>query len=97
MLAEGRLNTASISIDDFYLRQPEQIALARKYSRNPYLQHRGYPGTHDVGLGVRVLKELRKLAEGQSMKVPGYDRSARQGLGDRLPRGTGALLTDRCI
>ena len=93
MLAEGRLNTASISIDDFYLRQPEQIALARKYSRNPYLQHRGYPGTHDVGLGVRVLKELRKLAEGQSMKVPGYDRSARQGLGDRLPERDWRIVT----
>src|SRR6478735_183017 len=58
-LAKDGLNAVSISIDDFYLTRSEQIALAREYPRNPYLQHRGYPGTHDVSLGVSVLKALR--------------------------------------
>jgi D-glycerate 3-kinase len=82
-LSKEGLNAASISIDDFYLTRSEQIALAREYPRNPYLQQRGYPGTHDVSLGVSVLKALRLLSGGQSMKVPAYDRSACQGLGDR--------------
>jgi D-glycerate 3-kinase len=49
----------SISIDDFYLSRAEQIALAKRYSDNPFLQQRGYPGTHDVGLGVSVLTALK--------------------------------------
>src|SRR5262245_41237600 len=70
-LARDGLNAASISIDDFYLTRSEQISLAREYPDNPYLQQRGYPGTHDVGLGVSVLAALRKLTEGKSVKVLG--------------------------
>jgi D-glycerate 3-kinase len=92
-LANDGLNAASISIDDFYLTRSEQIALARRYPRNPYLQHRGYPGTHDVGLGVSILTALRMLTDGQSMKVPGYDRSAYEGLGDRLPESDWRVVT----
>ena len=92
-LAEEGLNAASISIDDFYLTRSEQIALAREYPRNPYLQQRGYPGTHDVSLGVSVLKALRMLSDGQSLKVPGYDRSAYQGLGDRSPESKWRVVT----
>ena len=93
VLAEEGLIAASISIDDFYLTRTEQIALAREYARNPYLKQRGYPGTHDVSLGVSVLKALRMLSDGQSMKVPGYDRSAYQGLGDRTPESDWRVVT----
>jgi D-glycerate 3-kinase len=87
-LAEEGLNTVSLSIDDFYLTRPEQVALAQKYQSNPYLQQRGYPGTHDLSLCVSVLKALRMLPVGRSMKVPGYDRFANNGLGDRLPESS---------
>jgi D-glycerate 3-kinase len=92
-LAKDGLNVASISIDDFYLTRSEQIALAREYPRNPYLQQRGYAGTHDVSLGVTILEALRTLTDGQGMKVPGYDRSAYQGLGDRLPEANWRVVT----
>ena len=77
--------TVSISIDDFYLPHAEQRALARRHPDNRFLQHRGYPGTHDVDLGVRVLSALKSLEAGSSLAVPAYDRSAFDGAGDRRP------------
>ena len=47
----------------------------------------GYPGTHDVAWGVTVLTALRTLGAGSSMDLPGYDRSAFEGTGDRMPEG----------
>ena len=79
----GRLVT--LSIDDFYLTHDEQLALARRHPGNRFLQHRGYPGTHDVALGVGVLTALRTLKAGSSLRLPGYNRSAFEGTGDRLP------------
>jgi D-glycerate 3-kinase len=92
-LAKEGLNTTSLSIDDFYITRREQAALAERYQSNPYLQQRGYPGTHDLALGVSVLKALRTLPAGRSMKVPGYDRFANNGLGDRLPEGSWRVVT----
>jgi D-glycerate 3-kinase len=77
--------TASISIDDFYLTHAEQLVLARRHPDNRFVQHRGYPGTHDVDLGVRVLTALKSLASEASVELPVYDRSAHAGAGDRLP------------
>ncbi|MBE2248013.1 MAG: hypothetical protein IAE78_00605 [Myxococcus sp.] len=70
----------SISIDDFYLRRDEQLALAARHSGNRFLEHRGYPGTHDVALGARVLEALQA---GADVEVPRYDKSAFNGRGDR--------------
>ena len=92
-LAEDGLNVVSLSIDDFYLTRPEQVALAAKYQSNPYLQQRGYPGTHDLNLGANVLKALRMLPVGRSMKIPGYDRFANNGQGDRLPESNWCVVT----
>ena len=54
----------TLSIDDFYLTHDEQLALAGCQPRNRFLQHRGYPGTHDVTLGVRVLMAPTPLRPG---------------------------------
>src|SRR4051812_14673155 len=35
----------AFSIDDFYLTYDEQRALSAEHPGNPYLEHRGYPGT----------------------------------------------------
>jgi D-glycerate 3-kinase len=75
----------SVSIDDFYLSRAEQNALAKRYPNNPFLQQRGYPGTHDLDLGVSVLTALKTLRAGSCLRLPVYDRSAFEGLGDRLP------------
>ncbi|MBL8923164.1 MAG: hypothetical protein JNJ54_30215 [Myxococcaceae bacterium] len=74
------LRVVSISIDDFYLRRQEQLALAAAHPGNRFLEHRGYPGTHDVALGESV---LRALSEGRDVDVPRYDKSAHGGRGDR--------------
>jgi D-glycerate 3-kinase len=85
--AFSRLGIASItlSIDDFYLARSEQLALAARHPDNPYLEHRGYPGTHDIALGNRVLDDLRN---GRALKLPRYDKSACGGRGDRAPEST---------
>lgn len=81
--AEG-LRAAAVSIDDFYLTHAEQRAVAAAHPGDRCLEHRGYPGTHDVELGERVLSALRTTRAG-SVTVPVYDKSAHGGRGDRAP------------
>jgi D-glycerate 3-kinase len=76
----------AVSIDDFYLTHDEQRALAARHPGNPCLQYRGYPGTHEVDLGTRVIDELVALGPGAEARVPVYDKSAHGGRGDRAPR-----------
>ncbi len=84
-LSKENISSAALSIDDFYLTREEQVALALRFSENPYLQQRGYPGTHDVALGVKTLLQLKKLKKSGSVLCPQYDKSAHQGKGDRFP------------
>ncbi len=75
----------AISIDDFYLTHAEQLALGQRHPGNPYLLYRGYPGTHDVALGARVIDAMTSLRAGERARVPVYDKSAHAGRGDREP------------
>jgi len=87
-LSAAGLRGTSVSIDDFYLTRTEQLALAAASPGNPYLEHRGYPGTHDIELGERTLSALRALgpdSTGLAVAVPVYDKSLNAGRGDRLP------------
>lgn len=86
LLAEHGMRAVAVSIDDFYLRREEQVQLAAENPGNPYLEHRGYPGTHDVELGVRTLEALR---DGAAVELPRYDKSAHGGRGDRSAQGEG--------
>lgn len=81
--ATGRA-AISVSIDDFYLRRDEQLALAARHPGDRTLEHRGYPGTHDVALGADVLESLRA---GAPTTIPRYDKSAHEGRGDRAEPG----------
>jgi D-glycerate 3-kinase len=85
-LADRHLRGASVSIDDFYLTREEQLALAASHPGNPYLEHRGYPGTHDVELGAGTLGALSALGGHGSARVPVYDKSQHGGRGDRAPQ-----------
>lgn len=76
------LNVLEISIDDFYLTRADQLSLARK-TAHPFLQERGYPGTHDLEL---MYKTLESLLSGQIVSIPRYNKSAHQGKGDRYPK-----------
>lgn len=83
-LAAAGTRAVCLSVDDFYLTRPAQVRLAAQHPRNPYLQMRGYPGTHDIDLGARTLAALVEPAPGV-VRVPRYDKGAWQGEGDRLP------------
>jgi D-glycerate 3-kinase len=81
--AQG-VRAAGVSIDDFYLPRAAQLAVAAANPGNRYLEHRGYPGTHDVDLGEETLRQLRQ-STGEIL-VPVYDKSAHGGRGDRTPQ-----------
>jgi len=71
-----------LSADDIYLTHADQVALAEKNPRNPLLQHRGQPSTHDLSLGLSV---FTSLAKGKATKIPQYNKAAFSGQGDRVP------------
>ncbi len=77
------LRAVTLSIDDFYLTRAEQLRLASDFPDNPYLQQRGYPGTHDVALGAEILSRLKQAEPGGRQLLPRYDKSQHQGQGDR--------------
>ena len=79
------LRSAAVSIDDFYLTHAEQLALAERHPANPYLLYRGYPGTHDVALGARVIQSIVGLRTKEEALIPVYVKSAHGGRGDRTP------------
>ena len=72
-----KFKVAVISIDDFYLPYGE-MKLAIK--NNPWNVSRGFPGSHSVLLMRETL--LNWKLDGQ-LKVPVFDKSLRNGLGDR--------------
>ncbi|MCB0356332.1 MAG: hypothetical protein KDD40_04955 [Bdellovibrionales bacterium] len=88
---QANLSALQLSIDDFYLTHNEQLKLAQINSQNLYLQQRGYPGTHDIELGINIIEKIKSL-HGQSMKIPRYDKSAHSGQGDRVPSTQWELL-----
>lgn len=76
------LPTAVLSIDDLYLSRAEQVKLAAQHPKNPLIQHRGQPSTHDIDLGTSIFSKLRDRL---LVKIPAYNKSAFEGLGDRCP------------
>jgi len=95
LLPDLGLRGAGVSIDDFYLTREEQLHVAASHPGNPYLEHRGYPGTHDVDLGASTLTSLRGLgrdAAGAVARVPVYDKSLHAGRGDRAPESAWRIV-----
>ena len=68
---------AVISIDDFYL-PSDEMKLAIK--NNPWNVSRGFPGSHSVKLMYEKLLNWKIKGE---LNVPVFDKSLRNGLGDR--------------
>ncbi len=68
---------AVISIDDFYL-PSEEMKIAIK--DNPWNVSRGFPGSHSVKLMYEKLLNWKINGE---LNVPVFDKSLREGLGDR--------------
>lgn len=70
--------TVSLSIDDLYLPYRDRIQLQ---AADPRIIHRGPPGTHDIALGLQVLRALRDSHF--PVQMPQFDKSAWNGAGDR--------------
>jgi D-glycerate 3-kinase len=79
------VRAVTVSIDDFYLTHHDQEALAACHPGNPYLRYRGYPGTHDIALGLQQIEAIAALRPDQQTFVCVYDKSAHGGRGDRAP------------
>lgn len=65
---------AGASLDDFYLTRAERAALARAAS--PLFAVRGPPGTHDLALLAETVAALRAAGEGQTTRLPVFDKLA---------------------
>jgi len=78
---------AIISIDDLYLPRTQRQELGRKV--HSLFETRGVPGTHDVPLGLDILRHLKKLGANESMRVPRFDKAS----DDRLPVEQWELVT----
>lgn len=91
--AEHNLRGVTLSIDDFYLTRAEQVKLAAQHAGNVYLSQRGYPGTHDIPLGQKILAQLRTINQQKKpVAVPRYDKSLHGGEGDRLPESAWPVI-----
>lgn len=64
------LKIVILSLDDLYATREEREEKARTI--HPLFRTRGVPGTHDVALGMKILKDL--LA-GKSVNLPQFDKS----------------------
>ena len=68
---------AVISIDDFYLPSDEMFLAIKN---NPWNVSRGFPGSHSVNL---MYEKLLNWKINGNLNVPVFDKSLRNGLGDR--------------
>ena len=66
-----------ISIDDFYLPADEMLLAIKN---NPWDVSRGFPGSHSTELMMEKLLEWKRTGQ---LNVPIFDKSLRDGLGDR--------------
>jgi D-glycerate 3-kinase len=87
--ASQDLTVEVVSLDDFYF---EGQALDAAMRDNPWRAPRGIPGSHDVELLQRCLRQWRSDGAFES---PVFDKSLRQGRGDRA--GWRALKADLLI
>ncbi|KAJ2160080.1 hypothetical protein GGF46_002538 [Coemansia sp. RSA 552] len=77
------IKTVGFSLDDIYLTNSQQLALAETHRDNPLLKYRGQPGTHDVELGRST---LLSLLAGSPTDIPAFDKGLNAGYGDRVPK-----------
>jgi D-glycerate 3-kinase len=77
LLSSRGLTAVILSQDDLYLPLKERRRLAAEV--HPLFKTRGVPGTHDIALGVDLLKSLARSGE---TLVPRFDKA----IDDRLPK-----------
>jgi D-glycerate 3-kinase len=73
MAEAGGLSVACFSLDDLYLSSARRQELA--VTVHPLLRTRGVPGTHDVDLGVQLIKRLVSALPGEQTAIPVFDKA----------------------
>jgi D-glycerate 3-kinase len=82
ILAQLGYRMVELSLDDLYKTYADRQVLQ---VRNPRLDRRGPPGTHDIDLGITALDRLRREPHPQTpILVPRFDKSLHGGQGDRV-------------
>lgn len=81
------IRAAILSLDDLYLSGATRLERAEKI--HPLLVTRGVPGTHDVDLGIRVIRCLR---ERKPIALPRFDKAR----DDRFPVAKWPPWEGRC-
>jgi len=77
---EHHMRVAVLSIDDVYHSHAKRQIMGREV--HPLCAIRGVPGTHDINLAQETLNGLLSLREGQTMRIPRFDKAR----DDRKPR-----------
>ena len=77
-----------LSLDDIYHTKKTRLELSQKL--HPLMLTRGVPGTHDIDLGASTIAKLRSLGEGESLKIPRFDKAVDDRLSEAdWPQGEG--------
>ncbi|KAI9465281.1 P-loop containing nucleoside triphosphate hydrolase protein [Lactarius psammicola] len=71
------LRVATLSIDDLYLPHTQLMAVASSNPENVLLHGRGQPGTHDIALGLSLLRSLKDINRSPTshLRIPRFDKS----------------------
>lgn len=64
---------ATFSIDDIYKTRHSREQLAKEV--HPLFITRGVPGTHDVDLGLEIIRRLISMGEGDDYRIPVFDKA----------------------
>ena len=75
---EFGLNAVGLSLDDLYLPYADRLQLQ---AQDPRMVWRGPPGTHEIYLGLKLLRQIR--AQQFPAFIPQFDKSLQNGAGDR--------------
>jgi len=82
ILVEMNFQVVRCSIDDYYCSYEERLVMSGRYIGNPFYQiSRGMPGTHRY---EELINMLQRAKRGESLKIPGFDKSLHGGNGDIL-------------
>jgi D-glycerate 3-kinase len=87
LLKANSINAMGFSIDDIYKTHADRKELQKS---QPNLIYRGPPGTHDIDLGLLVLREIKtristsENPQERPIAIPRFDKSLHGGSGDRI-------------
>ena len=83
------INLCVFSLDDFYKTKIERLKMSKKI--HPLFLTRGVPGTHDIALLSRTVKNLTKKKEFKTVLIPKFDKSK----DDRAKKSEWAKVSQR--